>query len=118
MLSFGPPVIARLQPDPRHLDMIADAIAKSKRPMLWLGGGARSATVAAQALAARGIGIVTSTNGRAIVPETHGGTLGAFNMTPEATRLYATCDLMLVVGSRLRGNETRNNDMPLPRPLF
>jgi acetolactate synthase-1/2/3 large subunit len=25
---------------------------------------------------------------------------------------------MLVVGSRLRGNETRNNQMPLPRPLL
>ena len=25
---------------------------------------------------------------------------------------------MIVVGSRLRGNETRNNKMPLPRPLF
>ena len=118
MLSFGPPVIAQLVPDPRHLEILADKIAASKRPMLWLGGGARSATVAARALAARGMGIVTSTNGRAIVPESFSGTLGAFNMTPEASKIYAACDLMIVVGSRLRGNETRNNDMPLPRPLI
>jgi acetolactate synthase I/II/III large subunit len=118
MLSFGPPVIARLQPDPRHLDMVADLIAQAKRPMLWLGGGARNATAAAQILAERGIGVVTSTNGRGIVPESHGGSLGAFNMTPEATRIYAACDLMIVAGSRLRGNETRNNAMPLPRPLI
>ncbi len=39
-------------------------------------------------------------------------------MTPEASQIYAACDLMIVVGSRLRGNETRNNDMPLPRPLL
>ena len=39
-------------------------------------------------------------------------------MTPEASELYASCDLMIVVGSRLRGNETRNNQMPLPRPLI
>ncbi len=38
-------------------------------------------------------------------------------MTPEAVELYESCDLMIVVGSRLRGNETRNNKMPLPRPL-
>jgi acetolactate synthase-1/2/3 large subunit len=39
-------------------------------------------------------------------------------MTPEAQALYASCDLMLVVGSRLRGNETLNNTMELPRPLI
>lgn len=117
MMSFGPPTIARVQPDPRHLEKVAHLIATSKRPMLWLGGGARFAAEAAQTLAARGVGIVTSTNGRGIVPESHGGTLGAFNMTPEAAQIYASCDLMLVAGSRLRGNETRNNEMPLPRPL-
>jgi acetolactate synthase I/II/III large subunit len=118
MMSFAPPTIAKVQPTPRHLEMMAELISKAKRPMLWLGGGARGATEAAQALASRGIGIVTSTNGRGIVPETFGGTLGAFNMTPEAAAIYASSDLMLVVGSRLRGNETRNNEMKLPRPLF
>ena len=118
MLSFGPPTIARVTPTPEHLDRLAEMLAKSKRPMLWLGGGARGAGEAAQALAARGVGVVTSTNGRGIVPEAHGGTLGAFNMTPEAAQIYASSDLMLVVGSRLRGNETRNNDMALPRPLI
>jgi acetolactate synthase-1/2/3 large subunit len=85
--------------------------------MLWLGGGARNAAAAATALAERGCGIVTSTQGRATVPETHPHTLGAFNMVPEAAALYARADLMIVIGSRLRGNETRNNRMPLPRPL-
>jgi acetolactate synthase-1/2/3 large subunit len=69
-------------------------------------------------LAARGIGIVTSTNGRGVVPEGFGGSLGAFNMTPEAAEIYRSADFMLVVGSRLRGNETRNNEMALPRQLF
>ena len=116
-LAFGPPLIPRLPPDPRHLDRLAEAFAASKRPMLWLGGGARHAHAAATELARRGAGIVTSGNGRATVPESFSGSLGAFNMTPEAQRIYASCDLMIVAGSRLRGNETRNNDMPLPRPL-
>ncbi len=37
------------------------------------------------------------------------GSLGAFNMTPQAQGIYDSADLMIVVGSRLRGNETRNN---------
>ncbi len=118
MLSFAPPTIARVEPAAAHIAVLAGKLASAKRPLLWLGGGARGAISAATALADRGVGIVTSTNGRAIVPESHPGSLGAFNMTPEASRLYAQADFMLVVGSRLRGNETRNNAMPLPRPLF
>jgi acetolactate synthase-1/2/3 large subunit len=83
--------------------------------MIWLGGGARGAAEAATALVERGVGAVTSTNGRATVPEGHRWSLGAFNMTPDAQAIYEQADLMLVVGSRLRGNETRNNAMRLPR---
>ncbi len=82
--------------------------------MLYLGGGSRNATAAATALVERGFCAVTSTNGRAVVPEGHPRSLGAFNMTPQAQAIYARSDLMIVVGSRLRGNETRNNAMALP----
>jgi acetolactate synthase-1/2/3 large subunit len=101
-------------PDAAKLDALAAMIRKAKRPMLWLGGGARGAARAATALADRGFGIVTSTNGRAVVPEGHAHSLGAFNMTREAEQIYADADLMIVVGSRLRGNETQNNKMRLP----
>lgn len=110
----GMPAIARKAPDAAQLDMLAEIVGRAKRPMLWLGGGARLATEAATALAERGFAIVTSTNGRAIVPEGHAHSLGAFNMTREAMEIYARADLMIVVGSRLRGNETQNNRMPLP----
>ena len=99
---------------PRSLDALAAMVLQAKRPMLWLGGGARGAAAAATALAERGIGVVTSTNGRAVVPEGHPRSLGAFNMTREAMEIYARADLIIVVGSRLRGNETQNNRMPLP----
>ena len=39
--------------------------------MLWLGGGAREAGAAATELVERGFCVVTSTNGRAVVPEAH-----------------------------------------------
>ncbi|MEM9049552.1 MAG: thiamine pyrophosphate-binding protein [Pseudomonadota bacterium] len=107
---------------PRAQDAAIDAAARmvrqARRPLLWLGGGARGAAAPARALVAKGFGAVSSTNGRAVVPEDAPASLGAFNMTPEAASLYASCDLMIVAGSRLRGNETRNNRLPLPRPLI
>lgn len=57
------------KPDDALLDSLAEMVLRAKRPMLWLGGGARGATAAATALADRGFGIVTTTNGRAVVPE-------------------------------------------------
>lgn len=109
--------VQRVVPAPAMLDALAGMILRAERPMLWLGGGARGAAAAATALVDRGMAAVTSTNGRAVVPETHPRSLGAFNMTAEAQALYQQADFMLVVGSRLRGNETRNNAMPLPRVL-
>ena len=110
----GMAVALRKTPDEAQLDALAAMVLSAKRPMLWLGGGARDATEAATILVERGFAAVTSTNGRAVVPERHARSLGAFNMTPEATEMYARADLMIVVGSRLRGNETQNNRMKLP----
>jgi len=110
--------VAPVPPDPALLDLLAEQILAAKRPLLWLGGGARAAGAAATELVERGFCAVTSTNGRAAVPEDHPRSLGAFNMTPQAQEIYDGADLMLVVGSRLRGNETRNNLMKLPRPLI
>jgi acetolactate synthase-1/2/3 large subunit len=116
--SLAPPTPALPPVDNDALDDLARRVIAAKRPMIWLGGGARGAATQASALVKRGFGSVTSTQGRAVVPEDQAGTLGAFNMTPEAEEIYASSDLMIVVGSRLRGNETRNNRMPLPRPLY
>lgn len=101
----------------RALEALAEMLREAKRPMLWLGGGARGAQAEAAELVKRGVAVVTSTNGRAVVSEDNPANLGAYNMVPEAQALYASCDFMLVVGSRLRGNETLNNAMRLPRPL-
>lgn len=116
------PVITVPQPQrPRageaELAALAELVVKARRPMLWLGGGARGAELEARELVRRGFAAVSSTQGRGVVPEDEAANLGAYNMTPEAQALYAKADLMLVVGSRLRGNETLNNTMSLPRPL-
>ena len=116
-LRIGMPTVARLTPDAQQLDALAQLAKKARRPMLYLGGGSRNAQGAATALVERGFCAVTSTNGRASVAEDHPRNLGAFNMTPQAQAIYDRCDLMIVVGSRLRGNETRNNALRLGRPL-
>ena len=90
----------------------------ARRPLLWLGGGARHAVEAARRLADLGFGVVTSVQGRGIIPEDHPLSLGAFNLHEPVERLYATCDAMLVVGSRLRSNETLTYKLKLPRPLY
>ena len=115
--TLSPPPPARPVAPEAQLDALAEMVKRAKRPMIWLGGGARGASEQANALVDRGFGAVTSTQGRAVVAEDNPGTLGAFNMTPEARGIYDAADLMIVVGSRLRGNETMNNKMKLPRPL-
>ncbi|MEM1104249.1 MAG: thiamine pyrophosphate-dependent enzyme, partial [Pseudomonadota bacterium] len=91
------------------------AALKAQRPMLLLGGGARHASAEATALADAGFGIVTSTNGRAIVAEDHAMSLGAFNIGPETQALYDASDLLIIVGSRLRSNETLGYKMQFPQ---
>jgi len=116
--DFTPLPIARMEPTAASLDALADRLAKARRPMLWLGGGARHCGAAVARLMALGFGVVTSTQGRGIVPEDHPQTLGAFNFYSPVEKFYETCDAMLVVGSRLRGNETLKYKLKLPKPLY
>ena len=101
-------------PDEVALDRLAARLAAAHRPLLWLGGGARHAGAGARRLADLGAGIVTSVRGRGVVPEDQPLTLGAFNQSPDVEAFYGTCDLMLVVGSRLRSNDTRTYQLGLP----
>ncbi|MBT5047541.1 MAG: thiamine pyrophosphate-binding protein [Rhodospirillaceae bacterium] len=112
-----PPVDVPL-PDEAALDALAEKLLTARRPLLWLGGGARHAGEAVRRLIDLGFGVVTSTQGRGIVPEDDPATLGAFNAVPTSEEFYKTCDAMVVVGSRLRGNETLGYRLVLPQPLF
>ncbi len=101
------------------LDAAADLLAGAKRPMLWLGNGAREAGAQALSLLDLGFGAVSSWNGRGIVPEDHARTFGAMhgNGAPEIEAFYAGVDAMVVVGSRLRGHETLDGALRLPTRL-
>jgi acetolactate synthase-1/2/3 large subunit len=107
-----------VQPDERALQALADALAQAKRPLLWLGGGARHAGAAVQRLVAMGFGVVTTVQGRGVLPETHPMSLGAYNLQAPVEAFYQSCDAMLVVGSRLRSNETLKYQLKLPQALY
>lgn len=116
--DLSPLPIEAAVPSKVGLDALAASLAKAKRPMLWVGGGARNAGAAIKRLQKLGFGVVTTTQGRGIVPEDDAGSLGAYNIQKPVEDLYQTCDAMLVVGSRLRGNETLKYELKLPRPLY
>jgi acetolactate synthase-1/2/3 large subunit len=116
--DLSPLPIEAAVPAKAGLDALAADLAKARRPLLWVGGGARHARAAIQRLQKLGFGVVTTTQGRGTVPEDDAGSLGAYNIQKPVEALYQTCDAMLVVGSRLRGNETLKYELKLPRPLY
>ena len=101
-----------------ELDALVKVFKSSKRPLLWLGGGARQAGAAVDRLIKLGFGVVTSVQGRGIVREDHPQSMGAFNLQKAAQDLYAASSDMLVVGSRLRSNETLTYKLQLPKSLY
>lgn len=104
--------------DSRSLEALAHELRGAKRPLLWLGGGARGAAAPVRALARQGWGVVSSVSGRGILPEDDPASLGAYASAPSVEALYATCDAMLIVGSRLRGNETLRWQLRLPSKRY
>ncbi|RZL87480.1 MAG: thiamine pyrophosphate-binding protein [Variovorax sp.] len=116
--DLSPLPVEAAVPSAAALDALAERLATAKRPMLWVGGGARHAAAAIKRLQKLGFGVVTTTQGRGTVPEDDAGSLGAYNIQKPIEALYQTCDAMLVVGSRLRGNETLKYELKLPRPLL
>ena len=114
------PIPAPLRPSDAALDELAARVCAAKRPMLWLGAGAKHAGVPAAGLLEQGFGMVTSAAGRGSVPEDHPRSLGSFNgnLTPVVQEFYQTCDLMIVVGSRLRGHETADFSVKLPGTII
>jgi acetolactate synthase-1/2/3 large subunit len=97
---------------------LAERLRTAKRPLLWLGGGARAAGPAVERFVKMGWGVVTSVQGRGILAEDHPASLGSYNLQKPAEALYETCDAMLVVGSRLRSNETLRYKLKMPSKLY
>ncbi|NYT79708.1 thiamine pyrophosphate-binding protein [Alcaligenaceae bacterium] len=107
------------EPEQWALERLEQMIRAAKRPMIWAGGGARAANEELAALLDKGFGMVTSWNGHGVVSDDHPSNLGALNGpgSPAVQDLYDQADLLLVVGSRLRGHETLDQKLKLPENL-
>ena len=100
------------------IDKIETIIKGSKRKLLWVGNGCKFARDEVEKFINMGFALVTSTQGRGVIPESHHMSLGAFNAVPTIEEFYKTIDLMIVVGSRLRGHETRDMSLKLPENII
>ncbi len=116
--DLNPLPIVSQQPSEAALDELANRLAKAKRPMLWLGGGTRLAGAQVERLVKLGFGVISTTQGRGVVAEDHPASLGSFTVAKPVEALYQTIDAMLIVGSRLRSNETLKYALKLPATRY
>ncbi|MBN9759501.1 Acetolactate synthase large subunit [Pseudonocardia sp. Ae406_Ps2] len=101
--------------DPVSLDHAVELVRRSRRPLIWAGGGARDAGPQLQALVERlGAPLLTSNAGRGTVPETHELVVGNYGTAPAARDLVTGADLLIGIGSHYRSNETAQFTLPLP----
>lgn len=98
------------------LDTLWTQLKQAKQPLLWLGGGALGCAQAVKTLADAGVTVISSTHARGVLPDTHRASLRAFHNSPSVEAIMERCDFTLVVGSRLRSNETRSWTLTLPQP--
>ena len=117
--NLGPVKAMQLpQADDAEIDMIAAALKKAKRPMLWIGGGTLNAVAEVKALADLGIPVVSSTHARGVLADDHPRSLRAFHNSAAVEKLMKEADLFIVAGSRLRSNETKTYSVEFPENII
>lgn len=100
-------------PTDAEVQAALELIAKSERPLLLLGGGARTAGVAPQVLAFAErlqIPVVVSLLGKDVFPHDHPlfvGFIGSYG-NRYANLSLANCDLIVALGSRMDSRQTGN----------
>ncbi|WP_336721253.1 thiamine pyrophosphate-binding protein [Acinetobacter soli] len=106
------------QVDESHVDYLVSQLQSAKRAVFWIGGGALDCVDEIKAIADLGIPVVSSTHGRGILPDAHPRSLGAFHNSAHVEALLKAADLFVVVGSRLRSNETKTYSVEFPANLI
>ena len=101
-----------------EVELIAEEIKKAKRPVFWIGGGTLTAVEEVKAIADLGIPVVSSTHARGVLADHHPRTLGAFHNSAAVEQLLKDADLLVVVGSRLRSNETKTYSVVFPENII
>jgi acetolactate synthase-1/2/3 large subunit len=115
-----PTDIATVAPGRTDLAAAAKLIESAQRPIIWAGGGviAADAAVELTKLAERiEAGVITSICGRGAMPEDHPLCLGPLALEQEVRELLESADLLLAVGTRFQGPNTRDWRLKIPPTL-
>jgi len=93
-----------------QIDRAAELIKGTTRRVLLVGGGAMDAGAEVLAFAeSLGAPILTTPNGRGVVPESHELCLGNLYQTPDMAQALSTADVTIAVGTRFQaGVDGRN----------
>jgi acetolactate synthase I/II/III large subunit len=103
--------------DGQAIARAAELIAAARRPLVWAGGGATTARAQVDLLLRRtGAGLLTSNAGRGTIPEDDPRCVGNFASAKGCEPLLLEADLLISIGTHFRSNETRDYQLPLPKP--
>lgn len=109
----------RPQPDAAQVKQAADMLAKAKRPILLLGGGAAEAGDTARQIAERlGAFVLTTTAGKGVVAEDHPLSLGYRWTNPAIKKLLGESDCILAVGTEISETDAWESSYVLERPII
>jgi thiamine pyrophosphate-dependent acetolactate synthase large subunit-like protein len=105
------------QPAPGALDAALEILGKSRRPVVWVGGGAVQSNAAAAVtdLAWRlGAPVVTTFAARGLLPAGHPLLVDAPVHEPEVAELLGSADVLVALGTAFEGMTTKNWTLPIP----
>lgn len=96
---------------------VIEALANSRRPVIWAGGGVISANASKELTKLAeltGAAVITSQSGKGSISEDHPQCIGHFAAYEAVKELLKNSDLLVSVGVRFRGNETANWKVTAP----
>ncbi len=114
----------RITPPQEVVNQAVTLLKAARRPLIWAGGGMNDSLRGTESnplikLAEwLGAGVITSQSGRGAIPENHPLCVGNFGGHPSVRPLLEKADLLIVIGSHLRGNETSVWKLPMPTKII
>jgi len=93
-------------PDPAAIDEAAERLARAKRPLIFVGGGAVGTREALTDIAERiGAPVLATNAGKGILPSSHSLSLGGSILQEASQQALADADVVLLVGSEVAAGD-------------
>jgi 5-guanidino-2-oxopentanoate decarboxylase len=106
-------------PDPAVIEEAADALARAKRPLIFVGGGAVGTRKALTEIAERiGAPVLATNAGKGILPESHPLSLGGSILQEASQQALAEADVVLLVGSEVAAGDHFVTKLEIPGDII